>query len=73
MEVERELLGGINREYSGYEINLEKRGKGWEGIGWELIVIMYQTELSQGSVREFNWEAKAKYWSLRLNLDRAMK
>ena len=44
-------LGGINREYSGYEINLEQRGKGWEGIGWELIVIMYQTEVRvvQGS------------------------
>ena len=51
MEVEREFLGGINREYSGYEINLEQRGKGWEGIGWELIVIMYQTEVRvvQGS------------------------
>jgi len=61
LEVEREFLGGINREYSGYEINLEQRGKGWEGIGWEgigwegigweLIVIMYQTEVRvvQGS------------------------
>ena len=28
---------------------------------------------SQGSAREFKWEAKRKYWRLRLNLDGAMK
>ena len=31
-------LGGINRESSGYEINLEHREKDLEEIVWELIV-----------------------------------